>query len=274
MINPFSNIFLLTLSLLPFAACNRGSDRKVDISTIVNNDSIPASIKQLVRSVADNDSVQFAKLVSYPLSRPYPLHDLNTPEDLKCYYSTLVDDSLKSVIINSTAANWEEYGWRGWSLDRGEYLWIDDNVYDIPYISQTERNMLDSLRNAEIMSLHESLRKGWQPVSTLIADDKSGIYRIDSTKTKDNHLVYRLCGFESGTDLNGKPTSVFTGYKETEGTASTEVYHFSDSKGNEVIYEPYVPDGSKPQLEFIKQDSSSVSIPVHNGYWLDLRQKI
>lgn len=270
MINPLSNIFLLTLSLIPFAACNRNSESKTDISAIVNNDSIPTAVKQLVKAVAEGDSVQFSKLVSYPLARPYPLHDLNTPEELESYYPTMVDDSLKSVITHSTGDNWDEYGWRGWSLDRGEYLWIDDNVYDIPYLSHTERQMLDSLQHAEIESLHPSLRDGWQPVGALVASDNSAIYRIDSNKTDKNHLVYRLCSFESGASLSGLPSAILTGYKETEGTASTEVYHFSGPNGEEIIYEPNVPDGSSPQLELLNADGTTNILPVRPAYWLEL----
>ena len=128
--------------------------------------------------------------------------------------------------------------------------------------------MLDSLRKAEIESLHPSLREGWQPVGTLVAADNTAIFRIDSNKTDKNHLVYRLCSFESGTGLSGVPTSIFTGYKETEGTASTEVYHFSGPNGEEVIYEQDVPDGSSPQLELLNADGTTTILPVNPAYWL------
>ncbi len=270
MINPLSNILIVVLTLLSCVACNRKPESKTDISAIENNDSIPTSVKQLVRAVAEGDSVKFSKLVSYPLSRPYPLHNVNSPEELEKYYRTMVDDSLRSVITNSTGENWDEYGWRGWSLDRGEYLWIDDNVYDITYVSQAERQMLDSLRRAEIESLHPSLRDGWQPVGTLLTEDKSTIYRIDSNKTDKNHLVYRLCSFESGTSLAGMPSSILTGYKDTEGTASTEVYHFTGTNGEEIIYEPEVPDGTTPQLEILNSDGTTNILPVRPAYWLDI----
>lgn len=271
MLNPISNIFLLSLSLVSIVSCGNRSGNH-DISAIENNDSIPAAVKQLVRAVADSDTAKFADLVSYPLSRPYPLRNLETPQEMKQYYSKIMDDSLKRVIVNSNIEDWDDYGWRGWSLNRGEYLWIDDNLYDIPYLSAVESNMLDSLRRAEISSLHPSLQKGWTPVATLVADDDSSIFRIDLNKDgNQGHPIYRLCQYEKGTDLAGIPTSILEGYKETEGTANTETYYFSGPKGESAVYEPEVPDGDMPQIELTQSDGTSNVIPVRNAYWLDLK---
>lgn len=252
------------------AACNNTSSDKTDISAIEDSDSIPVSVKQLVRAVANDDTTRFADLVSYPLSRPYPIHNLETPQEMKQYYSTIMDDSLKRVITGSAVADWDDYGWRGWSLKRGEYLWIDDNLYDIPYLSATEINMLDSLRRVEIGTLHISLQKGWQPVGTLVAEDGSSVFRIDLNKSDGNLPLYRLCQYKKGSDLAGIPASIHTGYKETEGTANTDIYHFAGANGESIVFEPDVPDGSLPQLEFNLSDGTSNIIPVRNAYWLDL----
>lgn len=270
MLNSFSYIFLLTLSLLSLTACNNTSSGKPDISAIEDSDSIPVTVKQLVRAVVNDDTTKFADLVSYPLSRPYPLHNLETPQEMRRYYSTIMDDSLKRVITGSAVADWDDYGWRGWSLKRGEYLWIDDNLYDIPYLSAAEVNMLDSLRRVEISSLHPSLRDGWQPINTLVAEDGSSIFRIDLNKKDGNHPVCRLCHYKKGMDLAGIPASINTGYKETEGTANTDIYHFAGKNGESIVFEPDVPDGSLPQLEFNRPDGTSNIIPVKNTYWLDL----
>ena len=98
-------------------SCDRGGAPKSRLDRLMENDSIPATVKQLVRSVADGDSIQFARLVSYPLKRPYPLHDIENADQMAHYYREMVDDSLRNAILESSPEDWGEYGWRGWSVN-------------------------------------------------------------------------------------------------------------------------------------------------------------
>ena len=136
MANPISHIFILLLLLLPFSACDRSKSVSAATSGIEQSDSIPEEVKKLVSIVAKDDSAAFSTIVSYPLSRPYPLKDIETSEQMKQYYSVLVDDSLKSVIVTSRPEDWEKYGWRGWGLKGGAYVWLDTEIYDVSYLRQ------------------------------------------------------------------------------------------------------------------------------------------
>lgn len=269
MLSSFSNIVIFTLSALSLTACSNGKGSGVSLSEIENSDSIPMQVKQLIKAVAEDDTASFARLVSYPLSRPYPLHDLQSPQELENYYSEMVDDSLKTALTTSKVADWEEFGWRGWSFKNGEYLWLDENLYDLPYVSGREHQMLDSLVKVEMASLHPSLREGWLPTGAMRSIDGKTIGRIDSQKTSDGDPLFRLSLYRNGADLTGVPTDIFTGHRLVEGTAQTYIYHFTDPSGRNVIFEPEVPDGSVPQLEISSAKGVHDTLSMERIYWLD-----
>lgn len=246
-----------------FSSCRHNS--RPDISEIEGCDSIPRSIKQLVKAVTDNDSVSFASLVSYPLERPYPLRNIESPEEMTRYYSTIVDDSLRHIITSSRPDDWMEFGWRGWSLKREGLVWVDDDLYAIDYLSAREKVMLDSLTAREMASLGQDLAKGWKPEMCLKAISDSAVYRIDSGNDSNGTPRYRLLIYPAGSDLKAMPAYTMVGYRDTEGTAGTRIYYFTDTEGRAVRFSPDSPDGSTPWIEF--PDSISDVTPA---YWLDL----
>ena len=259
------NLYLLPLlcAVGCLGACRPAA--RPDITELEKCDSIPKSIKRLVRAVADNDSSEFASLVSYPLVRPYPLKDIESPEQMKGYYSVMVDDSLRRVLTDSRPDDWKEYGWRGWSLKRGEYVWIDSDLYAVDYLSGRERQMLDSLTHAEMSSLAPEFSEGWTPEMCLQTHGDNAVLRIDSRKDMSMIPRYRLLIYPAGSDLHGAPAYTLNGYRDTEGTAGTRVYMFTAPSGREVRFSPDIPDGSTPVVEF-----PDTIVPVNQTYWLDL----
>lgn len=259
------HLFLLPLvcALGCLGACRHSA--RPDISELEKCDSIPKSIKSLVKAVADNDSSAFASIVSYPLERPYPLRNIETPGQMRGYYSVMVDDSLRRVLTASGPADWKEYGWRGWSLQRGEYVWVDSDLYAVDYLSVRERQMLDSLTKAEMSSLASDFSEGWTPEMCLQTQGDNAVLRIDSRK--DTSLIprYRLLIYPAGSDLRSVPAYTLYGYRDTEGTAGTRVYMFSAPSGREVRFSLDIPDGSTPVVEF-----PDTIVPVNQTYWLDL----
>lgn len=271
MVNSFLYIIALLPLLLPLSACSGAESSKKDISRIEDCDSIPDGIKRLVKAVAEDDSTGFSALVSYPLSRPYPLRDIETAEQMMAYYPVLVDDSLKKVITESCPADWEEYGWRGWSLKGGDYVWVDSELYDVSYLSAREREMLDSLTEKDMGSVDSGFRQGWAPAMCLQGIENGEVYRVDSSRDENGMPHYRMLVYHSGADLHGKPSLIMTGHKETEGTARTAVYFFTSDTGVHAIYIADIPDGSVPEIEFTDADHATDSVvPVARAYWLDL----
>lgn len=264
-------LFSFTLSsVLP--GCVRSSSAgngDTAVEAVEKSDSIPEPVKKLVRAVADNDSAGFAALVSYPLQRPYPLRDIDDAEQMKVYYHELVDDSLRNAITKSGPEKWSEYGWRGWSLEDGRYIWVDDNVYDVQYISQKELKAMDSLSREEVASMAPSLRPGWRPTLCLRDDARGTVYRIDK-RTRENRKKgghhYRLAIYIPGSDLREIPSQLLEGLMENEGTAGTIIYRFHDDAGAETLIEPDAPETATPIL-ILPNDSA---IELTRAYWHEL----
>lgn len=242
------------------------------VEAIEKCDSIPEAVKRLVRAVAEDDSSSFAKLVSYPLQRPYPLHDITNEEEMTAYYRQLVDDSLRNVIIKSGPEKWSEYGWRGWSLDDGSYIWVDENIYDVNYISHLEHQNLDSLNKMEIESIAPSIRKGWRPIMCLTDDEVGRVYRVDiqtEGNTSDSHH-YRLAVYNPGAKLKGLPSRLLEGVMESEGSIGAISYRFHDKgSGKDYILSPESAEAMEPSLTL--PDGKSVTLS--RAYWHELVSK-
>lgn len=254
-----------------FSSC-KDSKPADDTSIIGSNDTLPDPIKRLVKAVADNDAKSFAGLVSYPLERPYPLRDIVDSIRMTEYYSTLVDDSLKQLITTSKPDDWSEFGWRGWTVGDGQYLWIDDNLYAVNYLSAKEAKELDKLIDQEINSLPENMRQGWKPVVALSEETGNGLYRIDYRQGPADSEIYRLAVYDSVAVNQAMPVMLLTGHKETEGTASVSTYIFTDDDGDEAVFEPEPTDSDTRQMT-ITQNGRSRTFTVKKVYWRDYLAK-
>lgn len=257
---------IMAAAIIMLSACSNTKDKKESDSADLS--SVPESVQSVVKALKENDSEKFAKLVSYPLERPYPLKDIEDEKGMKEYYNTLVDDSLRNIISSSKAENWGEYGWRGWSVDAGNYLWIDDELYAVNYVSGREKNLMDSLTNVEVQSLPAALKKGWKPILTMLSDNDSTVYRIDMRtegKESGGHH-YRLAVYNGGKKLLEKPDMLLDGVMEMEGTASNVTYIFHNKDGREFDIMPDHPSSGKPVLT-LPNDSS---IELNKAYWYEL----
>ena len=264
-------IIVMIAVVLSAFGCAKSKESS-SISEILDCDSLPKGVKMLTRAIADNDAESFSSLVSYPWQRPYPLKNIEDKEQMKQYYPILVDDSLKSVIVNAKPDDWAEYGWRGWSIKKDNYIWVDEDVYSIPYISSREKEVRDSLIKEDLNSIPVSLSKGWLPMQCLKGDGNDFVYRIDYKRDNNGKTLYRLCVYGAESDLSGEPLDVMTGYREVEGSAGTATYYFQDKDGNTAIYAADIPDDSQPEIVFTNSGTGDIEqeVPVINAYWLDV----
>lgn len=261
-----SNILFSLISGLTVmvGACDRNGS---SVTAIENNDSIPSVVKQLVRAVSDNDSDGFARLVSYPLQRPYPLRDIENVEQMTKYYKVMVDDSLRNLLTTAGPERWSEYGWRGWSLDDGRYIWADDNVYSVEYLSAAEREQLEKLANDELGSIDPSMRLGWRPLTCLRNDTDGSVYRIDSrSEGDDNNERLRLAIYKRGASLKGKPSIIIEGSRQLEGSEASPVYSFVDPAKGEIRIDPAGSESANPLLS---AGNDSI-VELQRVYWRDL----
>lgn len=258
-------------AILTMTACS-SSDRKTaptNYNLILSSDSLPPTVKNVVKAVHDNDPTAFAREVGYPLERPYPLKDIRDAEGMTAYYSVIVDDSLRNVILSSAPDDWEQYGWRGYSLGDGSYLWIDGSVYSINYVSRREQQLIDSLNAVERNSLPKQLGTSWQPVLTLSSVDGGDIYRIDERIDGRKGPRYRLAVYDNHKnreDLLGVPSKALEGDLRVEGSATVISYVFRDAQGDEYVVYPDDPASGTPEI--VLPDGSSRDL--RKSYWHEL----
>lgn len=272
MYNQISTLILYISMIILTAGCHKTAEANTcenSVAVIMESDSVPDGVKKLVKTIADNDSTGFSDLVSYPLERPYPLHDIENSDQMREYYSTMVDDSLRKEIVTSKPMDWGEYGWRGWALKDGNLIWIDsDKISMVPYLSKLEKQKQNHLINKEMQSIAPSMRKGWNPVIVYENPEDGTIYRIDvRNKEKKSRDLYRLSEYKDRKKLREKPSRMLEGSMETEGTVMTYIYRFKDKNGEEIEIDNNDMTTGKPVL-IMPSDSS---IELRKIYWLDVQ---
>ncbi len=252
------------LSSVAFTSCHDAKAEK-DSSDASYAEARPDdALKELMRSLSENDAPGFAALCFYPIQRPYPLKSIDDSISMVDYFPILADDSLRDYMRKSKLSDWESYGWRGWSIGEKHPLWYDEGVQIIDYVSPAESGLQKILAREEIMSLAPQYRDGWTPVMTLIEIDGDKVFRIDSKNDS-----YRLMGFEKAEDMRAIPSIFMTGSVSTEGSAGYATYVFSDSTGTKA---EFIPDAEPPAKIFIKhpKHKKENSYEVRPGYWRDV----
>ena len=256
-----------------------------------DRDSVPEVVSQMIAAIEADDSVAFAALVSYPLERPYPLKDIENQEEMQSYYKVMVDDSLHRAVRNTGKGHWNESGWRGWTIDRGQYVWVGDSLYEVSYVSLREDSLRKVLRAKEIASLAPDLRKGWRPEFVMQDPQMGTLYRIDvdaaakehfgSDAPEDGKDTYRLVVYTGPREMRSQPHMVMKGHRYVEGSEGQISYMFGgDGKelvpdSAEVTIEPYSPDTGAPRLYRRRRNPKTGAMmseerELKKIYWLDV----
>ena len=236
----------------------------------------PSEVKTVADAILTDSARAFASAVSYPLDRPYPLHNIPDSVTMVRYFPTMVDDSLKQAVVSAPDSLWSQAGWRGWTLDSGEYFWIDSGkIYAMDYVSAGERMLLDSLRREEIATLSPSMRKGWEPVTCVVDSVAETVFRIDryilgKDSVPADSATYRLAVYSINNLLDSTPSRLLYGHLDPEGSMGSRFYHFGDSAGVTANYSPdLMMEDSVPSVE-INNNGTLRSYYARQGYWLDM----
>lgn len=263
------------------ASCSHGSADKQQSAApdsseiqIPEADSAMNDIGAISQAIASGNASRFAQKCSYPIERPYPLHSIRDSAEMVSYFPVIADDSLKRVVSQAKTSEWQSLGWRGWTLHNGEYIWYDGDVYAITYLSPAENRMLDSLRRDEINSLDPSLRGGWTPVTVLVSETDSTVYRIDrdSVASPDaDSLSVRLAVYPPRSNRHKRPHRLLRGHSHAEGTAGARSYTFRDKRGTRASFidAQSSPDDT-PTIIIVTAAGDSTATPVTPAYWRDL----
>ncbi len=255
-------------------ACGREKKVHSAVDDLQHSGAVAAPVKKLVQAVADNDSAGFAALVSYPLARPYPLHDIEDSAQMQKYYHILVDDSLRAALTQNGPEKWDHVGWRGWTLqpDHQTLLWIDSLLYDVPYMSESERVQLIKEQKRDMASIEPHYRDGWEPLAALKAFDGRIVridHKVNCAHTEQGSI--RMMIFAPDSDLSGEPVNIYTGSLSTEGSALSPVYDFSDEEGNTAIWDADPVDCTEnAPITFNTPEGNPSKMSAIKIYWLDL----
>ena len=120
-------------------------------------------VARLVKSVKDGNAAEFASLCRYPIERAYPLHDIVDSADMVCRYVQIFDDEIRNAVSRSKKEDWGGINWKGYTLDDGSWLWIDDDVYQIPYHSKAEKKQREELIKKDLATLPSGFAKDGIP---------------------------------------------------------------------------------------------------------------
>lgn len=256
---------------LPLASACGSGKTSVAESAAPAADSLPSTVRSLTEAVAANDARRFASLVSYPLARPYPLHDINNESAMIAYYTILVDESLRDIIINAQDSDWTDAGWRGWTLGDGDYLWVDEQLYDVPYLSKKEIRRRKELEKREIESLPKKYRRGWTPLACMRSVSNGAVYRLDHNPSAHPGQAYRMMMWDGTALLHLEPKKVFIGRCHTEGTANVHTYFLASTSGAKAVYMADINSAEeRPRILFTDASGNNHTDTVAAAYWLDL----
>ncbi len=251
------------------------------------HDEAPEELTTLGEQIAAGNAKAFAKACSYPIERPYPLRNIADTASMESYFPVMIDDSIKQVIKSADSSRWHNTGWRGWTLDNGEYLWWDGDLYAVNYVSAAEKALLKRLADEEMESLAPELRKGWRPYFCLIGVDNGSIYRIDKSSADsvstgsvsdiateannaytDTDCTYRLLVYTKNSDLHTAPADSMCGTMNVEGSAGSRRLYFKNRRGHRAEFAMDISDDSSPAIVIVNRNDSA-SHPVEHVYWRD-----
>lgn len=250
----------VTFSSLSLVSCHDASASKETSESSLGEARPDEALNKLMRSLADGDAPGFAALCVYPVVRPYPLKDIEDSLAMVDYFPILVDTPLRERMKKGKIEEWENYGWRGWSIGEDRPIWFDEGVQFIDYQSPAETGLRNILAREELMTLAPQYREGWTPVMTLIQTDGSSVIRIDS-----NGDTYRMMAFNDAGNVSETPDVFLFGTLRYEGSADSRMFEFADSVGTKAEYSP--DNGSPDRIFFSGPKLPRKEMNVRPGYW-------
>jgi len=206
--------------------------------------------QMILEAIANGDKKMFAKMVSYPLSRPYPLPDIATEGQMVHYFDTLFDKQFRQKIAKLDSNSWSNVGWRGSMILDGE-IWDTDPVICINYSSPLEQSYAEYLRKKDMSRLHPLLRGNWKPYRCYCFDEsdypslKYSVARVDvsTDHNPETEPSFRVAIFKKGTKASDAPAIVLFGERTIEGSMHLETLCFKSDKYTVIIVPEDVIDG-------------------------------
>lgn len=178
------------------------------------------NLSLVLRSIVEGDCEALASVTHFPIWRPYPEKDIENADELKSLFPILFDDSIKCMLKDYTYEDWKTCGWRGFTLDRGQYLWTDTLglLHYVTYQSEQLKALREQLTKEEYQDLNES--ENWITHDCLLSEDSTLFLRLEKMDgverlhvlTREEHPYLRHF--------------TFNGTMEIQGSCRNEVYWY------------------------------------------------
>ncbi|MEN8825310.1 MAG: hypothetical protein ABF273_03025 [Wenyingzhuangia sp.] len=160
-------------------------------------------VSEFISCVATKNVHKIKKIISYPLTREYPLPQVNNEKEFILRFEEIFDIHLYNKIIRSNfEKDWEVIGSRGIMLDNGS-IWLD---YDGKLLLINDLSEKEKIKRRELIEknkslLHKSLQNFKKPV--LEIKTAEFLIRIDQLDSG-----FRYASWPARSSMKEKPSLV------------------------------------------------------------------
>ena len=200
------------------------------------------SVEKIIAVIKTKDPHTISQVIDYPLKREIPLKDIANQTEFKKRFTEVFDEKLLRTIANSDLKQWQQFGWRGISLnDVG--IWVNDvstdtdtqhktaKIFAINYSTQIEKKLRQKIIDEDKRKLHPSLQKFSAPELKLKTNDY--LIRIDQLG-KDQ---YRYAAWKGHQDQSKKPDLVLkNGKVEMGGSGGDHQFVFKNGAYHYIVH--------------------------------------
>lgn len=212
------------------------------------------SIQKLTNLFKTKNVDGISKIISYPLSREYPIPAVKNEADFKKRFNQIFDEKIIDIISNSKINQWSEVGWRGIMLNRGD-IWIesDGKITAVNYQSNFELNQKKNLINNDKKKLHTSLKIFKSP--TYKIQTKSYLIRIDELANGK----YRYASWKIGRSEASKPDLILTnGELKFDGSGGNHTITFKKGEYNYKVYRGIIGEKDAAEISLTVEQKGKI----------------
>ena len=223
--------------------------------------------QMILEAIANGDKQMFAKMVSYPLWRRYPLPDIENEEQMVRYFDTLFDKQFRQQIAKLDSNSWDYVGWRGAMILHGK-IWDTGSWIIVNYSSPLEQRHAEYLKKKDMARLHPSLRGNWEPYDCYRLDGKEfpdfeySYARVDASTdhNPEDFPTYRVAVFKKGSNASDPPAIVLLGERTLEGSMHIETLYFKSDE-YDIFINPKDVEDEKSYFSIRKGNESVRRVP-------------
>lgn len=222
------NFFIIIAAVAVLCSCGHKSTEKEQSSvsskteeqaiTRFNNMSDNQYRQTLLEVISNGDKELFAKMVSYPIHRIYPLPDIENPQQMVQYFDTMFDKSFREQIAGLDSNSWIHFRGNGWTICNGA-IWDTSGCIVISHTSPIERRYAQYLIDKDRSRLHHSMLDEWEPYDCFFidsSDDTTFKYSYARLDVSTNHFtgvppIYRIAMYTKESQPSDAPDLVLFG---------------------------------------------------------------